>query len=148
MTGECMRTGLEAERDAGDPPEGRARSLDEFAQHLRSVETEQRLFEVAARRVTALLRLEGAAILLYDTVGERVRPAARAGRTRPVDEETARAFIRFERPELPRDRVMALLRRRSKTVGGLVADQPVHQPWVEPDRQVLVPLTAAGSGCV
>src|SRR5438034_8211652 len=113
MTGECMRTGLEAERDAGDPPEGRGRSLDEFAQHLRSVETEQRLFEVAARRVTTLLGLEGAAVLLYDALADRVRLVARAGRNRPVDDETARAFVRFERPELPRDRVMALLRRRS-----------------------------------
>src|SRR5436853_6055162 len=37
---------------------------------------------------------------------------------------------------------MALLRRRGKTVGVLVADQAAHQPWVEPDRQFLLQLTA------
>lgn len=137
-----MHTGLEAKRDAGCPLEGRARSLDEFAQHLRTVESEQRLFEVAARRVTSLLRLEGAAILLYDALGDRARLVARAGRTRPVDEEAARAFVRFERPEVPRDRVMALLRRRGKTVGLLVADQPAREPWGEADRQFLLQLTA------
>ena len=78
--GRHMRTGVEGEREAADPSEGRARSLDEFAQHLRSVETEQRLFEVAARRVTTLLGLEGAAILLYDALADRVRLVARAGR--------------------------------------------------------------------
>src|SRR5438309_1811544 len=87
--GRHMRTGVEGEREAADPSEGRARSLDEFAQHLRSVETEQRLFEVAARRVTTLLGLEGAAILLYDALADRVRLVARAGRIRPVDDEIA-----------------------------------------------------------
>jgi serine phosphatase RsbU (regulator of sigma subunit) len=135
-----MRTGLEADRDG--PPEGRVRALDEFTQHLRSVETEQRLFEVAARRVTSLLGLEGAAVLLYDAVGDRVRLVARAGRTRPVEEATARGFVRFERPELPRERVMALLRRRSKTVGLLVADQPLRVPWSEANRQFLLQLAA------
>jgi serine phosphatase RsbU (regulator of sigma subunit) len=118
------------------------RALDEFSQLLRSVENEQRLFEVAARRITTLLRLEGASILLYDGLADRVRAASRAGRTRPVDEADVRAFARFERPELPRDRVMALLRRRSKTVGLLVADRPQGESWPEADRQLLLQLTA------
>src|SRR5262245_34717517 len=101
--GRRMRTGVEVEREAGYPSEGRVRSLDEFAQHVRRVGTEQRLFEVAARRVTTLLTLEGAAILLYDALADRVRLVARAGRLRPVDDDTARAFVRFERPDLPRD---------------------------------------------
>jgi len=136
-----MRTGVEVEREAGFPSEGRPRSLDEFAQHLRSVETEQRLFEVAARRVTTLLALEGAAILLYDPLADRMRLVARAGRLRPVDDDTARAFVRFERPDLPRDRVMALLRRRGKTVGLVVADRSSGGAWSEADRQFLLQLS-------
>ncbi len=137
-----MRTVLGAERETGYSPEGWARALDEFSQLLRSVENEQRLFEVAARRVSALLRLEGVAILLYDALADRCRIAARAGRSRPVDETVARAFVRFERPEVPRDRVMALLRRRSKTIGLLVADGLTGQSWSETDRQLLLQLTA------
>src|SRR5205823_14210064 len=104
--------------------------------HMRSVETEQRLFEVAARRMTTLLGLEGAAILLYDALGDRVRLVARAGRLRPVDDEIARGFVRFERPDLPRDRVMALLRRRGKTVGLVVADHASGGSWS--DRKSVV----------
>src|ERR1041385_5648469 len=110
-----MRTGLRGERESRDPAEAGGRALDEFSQLLRSVESEQRLFEVAARRIVTLLRLEGAAVLLYDGLADRVRVSARAGRTRVVDEAIVRAFARFERPELPRDRAMTLLRRRSKT---------------------------------
>lgn len=130
-----MGTVLGAEQDT-------SRALDEFSHLLRSVEAEQRLFEVAARRVTALLRLDGAAVLLYDALADRVRLVARAGRTHPVDEGTARAFVRFERPDLPRERVMALLRRRTKTVGVLVADRPHGEAWAEADRQLLLHLTA------
>ena len=45
-----MRTGLGAGRETRDPPESWVRALDEFSQLLRSVESEQRLYEVAARR--------------------------------------------------------------------------------------------------
>jgi serine phosphatase RsbU (regulator of sigma subunit)/putative methionine-R-sulfoxide reductase with GAF domain len=137
-----MRTGLGQDREAGHSPEEWARALDEFSQLLGSVESEQRLYEVAARRVAALLQLEGVAILLYDGLADRLRGAARAGRPRPVEEAIARAFVRFERPEVPRDRVLALLRRRSKTVGLLVADRPPSQPWPEADRQFLLQLAA------
>src|SRR5947199_8551535 len=130
-----MGTVLEAERDG-------YRSLDEFAQLLRGVENEQRLFELAARRVTALLGLDGAGVFLYDPLADRVRLATRTGRLRPVDEATVRAFVRFERPELPRDRVMALLRRRGKTIGLLVADRAAGQVWPEAERQYLLQLTA------
>jgi serine phosphatase RsbU (regulator of sigma subunit)/putative methionine-R-sulfoxide reductase with GAF domain len=137
-----MRTGLGAEREARHLPEGWVRALDEFSQLLRSVESEQRLYEVAARRVTTALRLEGATILLYDALSDRLRAAARAGRSRSVDEAVARAFVRFERPEVPRDRVMALLRRRNKTVGLVIADRPQGEPWPEAERQLLLQLSA------
>jgi phosphoserine phosphatase RsbU/P len=137
-----MRTGSGAERETRHPSEGWVRALDEFSQLLHSVENEQRLFEVAARRAASMLRLEGAAILLYDGLSDRLRTAARAGRSHPMDEAAARAFVRFERPEVPRDRVMALLRRRNKTVGLLIADRPEGESWPESERQLLLQLTA------